>query len=203
MAKRSTLSQKLEILQALAVLSIRCEEDTKVKILDGDPDAILVLWKAVDYWVKDILDKIIRKCCTTVSQGNQWSTFASAPTQFNSQLDRYLNGAKTAMRLLYNVPDHRPVTEEEKDERIAALKEQYPDASFEKLSRKFKQQYGESLSAGATERAYKRHLERTQQRVKHALKLAEQFRQQSTLPEDELLAKLPSPEHVLEILIKK
>ena len=163
----------------------------------------LLLMEAIDIWIKDILSRIIQKCCYMLSEWDGWSTLVANPKRFNEELDVYLNGAKTAMRMLYDIPDHRPPEQDNNPLRVAALKKEFPDATWGQLSVKFHLKYGDALSPNATERAYKRFIERVQQLLKRTHKLAEEFRTQLGLAEDQLADRLPTPERVLEILTDK
>jgi hypothetical protein len=203
MAKPGALSTKREQLEALAVISIRFDADTEAKIINGEGQEAMLLMEAVDIWMKEMLLRIIQKCCYMLCEWDGWSNLVTDPKRFNEELDLYLNGAKTAMRILYGIPDNRPLAPDNNPLRVAALKKEFPDASWGQLSMKFQLKYGDALSPNAAERAYQRFIERVQQLLKRMHKLAEEFRTQSGLPEDQLADRLPTPERVLDILTDK
>jgi len=200
MPKPERFSAKREQLEMLAVISVRLDNASRAKIDDGDVQAAMLLMEAIDMWIADSLRRVVEKCCHMLSEWDGWTTLAVTPKEFNLELDRYSNGAKTAMKLLYDVPDFRPRSLVDNPRRVAELKKAFPTASWGQLSVKFENKYGEKLSANAVERAYMRFVGRIQQVVMRAHRLMQRFKEQKALSESELADKLPTPEYVLDIL---
>lgn len=199
-SKAADLSRKRERLEALAVISIHFDEETKTAVLNGDAKAAILLVTAVDAWIQFSLRRIIVKCCDTLCDSGAWPRLAENIKKFNSELNLYLTGLKTSLRLLYNMPDHRPASRLTKGARIAALKDKHPKHSFGKLALRYLHDHGEQITAGDAERSLSRYRLKQQKHAKRQLELAEQFRVASGLSEAELSEKLPTPEYVLEIL---
>jgi hypothetical protein len=197
MAKKGALSEKREKLEALALTSVNFDEAERAKIR-ADYAAKERLMKAVDKWVSDTLCSFIRDCCVVLGQSNNWKALSRNPKKFNSELDRHLFGLKVAMRLLYEIPDHRPRSSENKPARTAALVLKHPGYSCSQLSRKYQQLYHENITPHAFERALKRFSHEMEQRLFRVIRLAGEF------PERRDDSDSPEPmffESILNILV--
>lgn len=178
------------------------EDSLRTKIQNGDIEAMLVVIAGVEKWMQTHLPPIIEKCHSHLLTWDGWRGLANDPRQFNLELNKWLKGARVAMQLLYRVPDHRPVAEDNKPERMARLVKDHPKDSWGQLSAKYKREHKEPITSKAAERAYKRFVERIQKAVLHQDKLAQSFQGQSILSESELTEKLPTLQSVLDILTK-
>src|ERR1700721_940153 len=110
MPKAGELSKKRQTLEALAVISIQFDDESKTAVLNGDSAAAILLLTAVDEWIKFILRRIIVKCCETLCDSGAWPSLAENIKEFNSELNLHLTGLKTSMRLQYNIPAQNPAT---------------------------------------------------------------------------------------------
>src|SRR5215472_17157584 len=150
--KQGELSKKRERLEALAVISIAAGDkkfgrDYIAKQLQDDhAEELLDLVQAVDLWKNETLFRFVQWCCSQIVEQKDWAHLANDPKQFNVCLDRYLAGMKTAMRLLYDMPDHRPPAIKNVAERVARLRNDHPHSSWGELSIKYKQSFNEEIT---------------------------------------------------------
>jgi hypothetical protein len=204
--KAGELSRMRQQLETWALISLvsghrTMEEDSLAEqIQDRDTEALLALIQAVDLWIGETLYRFVQWCCSRLIDQQGWVNLAHDPKQFNPRLDLYLIGIKTAMRLLYDVPDHRPITPNDVAKRVALLRKDHPSASWGQLSIKYRQKFNEQITPKAAERAYKRFVGRTHRFITDVLRIEEEYRKQSGLPEAELSEKLPTPEDLFDIL---
>jgi|SRR5580693_2498492 hypothetical protein len=133
--KAGELSRMRQQLETWALISLvsghrTMEEDSLAEqIQDRDTEALLALIQAVDLWIGETLYRFVQWCCSRLIDQQGWVNLAHDPKQFNPRLDLYLIGIKTAMRLLYDVPDHRPITPNDVAKRVALLRKDHPSAS--------------------------------------------------------------------------
>jgi hypothetical protein len=202
MPKTGALSIKREQLERLAVMSIQVQGDVKEAALNHNVEAAITLVEAVDIYIDNTLSRFIQWSYSRLSDAAKWTELAERPADFNSEMDRYLTGLKTAMRLLYNVPDHRPTDTANTPVRVAHLKKEHPNAFWGQLKVRFKQKYNQGISDGAIERAYNRFVERVQKDMTRWGRLLREFSTQSALSDTQRLQELPTHEVVLDILTK-
>jgi hypothetical protein len=205
MAQKGFLQKKREILEFYGAISTYPPPEVVEKIRDGDVAAIAEFYRGVQEWVTTTLELVLRKCCATLQTPEGWSGLAETPEKFDQAVKQCLTGAERCMKLLYNIPDHKPQTQAVRDARLVALREKNPSVSWGELALAYKREFNEAIPANVAERQVKRALDRAKREkadvVKRAIQAAEVFLANQNLPSERLYELLPTPEAVLNFLV--
>ena len=198
------LERKSEKLLALGAISTSCDEATYEAIKAGDEKAIMEHYQAITVWVDFALTRVIHICAERLTSQNEWGKLANDRDRFTEALDRTLRAVSIALKLLHSFTDHRPSEHESRDQELFRLKTDNLAWSFGKLQMQYNLLYPEDqISDKQAERSYKQELERVQRKLVRAHAAAKTYLEASSLSEEELFQKLPTPEDVLAILTTK
>jgi hypothetical protein len=161
-------------------------------------------YQAITVWVDFDLTRVIHICAERLTSQDEWGKLASDRDRFTETLDRTLKAVSIALKLLHRFTDHRPSEHESRDQELFRLKTDNPAWSFGKLQMQYNRLHPEDqISDKQAERSYKQELERVQRKLVRAQAAATTYLEVSSLSEEELFQKLPTPEDVLAILTTK
>jgi hypothetical protein len=197
-----SLSKKLQKLRELGAISVRLDQDEKT-LLEGSAKVAIAYDGAVSIWAKDLLTRTLNMCCERIIGSEDWPNLADDPSKFTKELERYLTVIRSCMKLLYDIPDHRPSLNDERDRQIFAIKQKQLQWSFGQVAREYNRISGVApVDQNLVERSYKRVVERIVQDVQAIRKTAQDYVSKANLTAEALMNSLPTPEQVMDILDK-
>jgi hypothetical protein len=207
--QKGLLRKKREELEALAAISVRPAPETARLLREGDIEAVAAHYQRIRHWVDLTLGFTLRKCVEAIGNQETWAKLSGDPAKFDALLGQILKGTERCLKLIHRIPDYRPPEQAERDQRLEALREEFPDASWGQLAKKYNARFakeeGNAINPKLAERALNRLVERRakQQReiVLRALNAAESSLHTASLTDEEVLPLLPTPEIVLQLLI--
>jgi hypothetical protein len=204
MAQKGLLTKKREQLELWGAISVRPEPEVAEKILAGDEEQIRNYYQAVQLWVRNVLTMTLETCRNTLEPSDEWAGLAVTPGKFDASLKRLSKGAERCMKLLYDIPDHKPTKNEERDLLLDRLRSESPDLTYGQLAIKYNERLAkpgiEEVDAKVVERAVARFRSRQALRAQRVLAAAAKYRKTHGSSDQELLEQLPTPQDVLALL---
>jgi hypothetical protein len=144
MAQKGLLTKKREQLELWGALSVRPEPEDAEKILAGDKEQIRIYYQAVQIWVTNILTMTLKLCRNTLEPSDAWAGLEVTPGKFDASLKRLSKGTERCMKLLYDIPDHKPTKNEERDRLLDRMRSESPDFSNGQLAIKYNERFAKS-----------------------------------------------------------
>jgi hypothetical protein len=199
---KGTLEKKREAMLLCAARSVGLDKETLEKLQQGDVDVVAKVFYAIQLQAKVLLKLTLQKCCHMLSEWDGWGGIANTPRDFERQVSLYTRGASVCLKLMHDVPDHRPSKMLQRDIRLFQMKSANSSVTYEQMAIAYKNRYGEPITRQIIERAYKRQTLRAKKLIDMALLACVETSTVAALPPEERVKVLPTPEDVLRLLTK-
>jgi len=211
MPQKGVLQKKREQLEALGAISARPDPELARLITEGDSQAIRAHYQVIQHWVSQILAMTLRKCVQTLEHQETWAKMSGRPAEFNVLLDKTLKGIERCLKLIHQIPDHRPITEAPRDQTIDELRQEFPEATWGEIAIKYNARFAKEASDQidakiahqAVTRLRNRGFKYQQEIVSRSMNAAESSLKTADLSDEEVLPRLPRPQDILELLSGK
>ena len=209
MPQKGLLRKKREELEALGAISARPDPELVRLIEAGDDQAIRAHYQVIQHWVNQILSRTLRKCVQTLERQETWAKISDRPSEFNAHLDKTLKCIERCLKLIHQIPDHRPTTEALRDQRLDELQQEFPEATWGEIVIKYKARFAKEASdqidakiaRQAVTRLRNRRSKYQQEIVSRSANAAESSQKTASLTDEEVLPRLPAPQDILELLV--
>jgi nucleotidyltransferase/DNA polymerase involved in DNA repair len=211
MPQKGILRNKREELEALGAISARPDPELVRLIEAGDSQAIRAHYQVIQHWVDQILRLRLGKCIQNIGRHDIWAQLSDRPAEFNAHLDKTLKCIERCLKLIHQIPDHRPTTEALRDQRLEELQQEFPEASWGEIAIKYNARFAKEASDRidakiahqAVTRLKNRRAKYQQDIVSQSIKAAESSLKTASLTDEEVLPRLPTPQDILELLVSE